>query len=89
MYRSSRSIEAGIEDDVRQALQASGIGVKSTGVPHDQWNTLANVSACHQGCMGSSVIGLSWIGLSLASVCDWSDMHLSGLCVCVIRCDQV
>ncbi len=45
LYRNTRSIEVAVEDDMRANLQALGFRVVGRGVPHDDWNVLANVSA--------------------------------------------
>jgi hypothetical protein len=55
LYRTTRSIEMAVEDDIRINLEAMGFNVINRGVAHDVWNTMGNVSelACgtqHRNC---------------------------------------
>ncbi len=38
MYRTTSSIEVAIEDDIRSSMEALGFKIKSTPVPHDEFN---------------------------------------------------
>ncbi len=50
MYRSTRAIEVGLEDDIRASMEGLGFRVKGVGVPHDEWNKRVAVGGTH-ACM--------------------------------------
>ena len=99
LFRTTRSIEVGIEDDIRSDLEALGFKVSGVGVSHDMWNAMASVSSANvlavhlrpqRHCAACIMIIMMQRCLSFGPTCSaaFSTNHYPSLSACTLMLMQ-